>query len=104
MFLSLTANCQALLLSREIQIDWYPRHNHCYSPGGISYVLSKCVVQEHGRCCDEQCGHKRISPGSVRTRRIRLLPAQNEHRAGRSHVEEPLGEDRQREQLAEAPR
>src|SRR5271157_5120163 len=104
MFLSLTANRQALFLSREIQIDWYSRHNHYYSPGGIPYVLGKCVVQQHGRCRDEQRRHKRISPGSVGTRRIGLLAAQNEYRAGCGHVEQPLGEDRQREKLAEATR
>src|SRR5271166_6375888 len=104
MFLSLTANRQALFLSREIQIDWYSRHNHCYPPGGISYVLSKCVVQQHGRCCDEQRRHEWISPGSVGTRRVRLLAAKNEHRAGCGHIEEPLGKDGQREKLAEAPR
>src|SRR5690349_8257952 len=87
--------------SRKSVEDRYSCQNYQGTDNGISKVLAECVVKQEGRRQHDRTGNDRVSRNLVGPGKFRFALSENEHRAGRDHVEEPLRKDRQREKLAE---
>lgn len=66
----------------------------------MQFVHERVIEQD--RCGhDEQRRHHGISPRAVRANRIWFANAEYKHGAGGDHVEEPLGEDREFQEVSE---
>src|SRR5271165_299019 len=82
------------------------RQNQQCAPGGVQQVLGESEVEKDGGSEDEEGGNDGIAPGAVGTLGYFLAffgggAAEDKDGAGRDHIEEPLRENGQREELAE---
>src|SRR5579859_5792102 len=88
-------------LSREIEKHWNPCEDDEDAVAGTWPVACEGVAQQRGGYSYKDCRDQGISPHAIRPRCFRMTPSEDKNRAAGNHIEQPFGEDSEREELLE---
>ena len=79
-------------------MQWNSEQNNAYSHERMERLICKRKDEQYRGCQDEQTWQHRIAPDTVRASCIWFAATEDKDCAGSERVEEPFGEDGQREE------